>query len=138
MGFLATAAAAAASAVGSTLASVSAATGIGATTTAATAATATAAATAATTTGTVVGGLSAISTLASTALAAKTLIGGSPKVPTFTPPPATIPLAAQNAPASRVGKNTSLAALSPGLALSGTSSVLGGSPSGQQKTLLGQ
>lgn len=86
--------------------------------------------------GSILGGLSAAAGIASAGAGITTAVSGAPKPPTVTqatvaPPPGAI------APQGAGGVNSSLAASSPGLALSGTNTGAGVT-SGSKKTLLGQ
>lgn len=127
------------SAVGGGLASLSAATGIGTTAAAGAGAAAAGTAAAGATTGTILGGITAASTIAAGAVSVDSLLKGAPKPPDLPATPAAAPTPPSGiAPAGGTNRNTSLAALSPGLALSGTSQFLGGGSSGAQKSLLGQ
>lgn len=90
-----------------------------------------------------VGALGTAATIASGALAAKSLLTGAPKSPTIAAPaPAPAPIIAppQASPIKPItsSTNSSLAALSPGLALGGTGGFLGAGQGGAKKTLLGQ
>lgn len=87
-------------------------------------------------------GLTAASTILSGAVAAKSLLTGAPKPPALAPPTqsANTPpqLGASQTKPIQSSKNSSLAALAPGLALGGTGGFLGAALGGQRKTLLGQ
>lgn len=89
---------------------------------------------------TIIGGATAASAALSIGSSIAALASGPPKAPS-TPTPAPTPPIASPAPAQQARPsstaNKSLAALSPGLALGGTASILGSAPSGNNKTLLG-
>lgn len=87
---------------------------------------------------TLLGGLTAATAATSIGTSIAGAVSGAPKPPSIPAPIAPPPTAVN--PLNPVGGSASksLANLSPGLALGGTSSFLGGAPSSGQKTLLGQ
>lgn len=143
MGFLAPVIAGIGSALASTGAAIGSTLGIGA---GAGAAAGTAAAAGG---GSLLGALTTVGTLASGALAAKSLLSGAPKAPNLAAPeaPTVTPAAAApivppsqaQSPVSPISlsRNSSLASLAPGLALGGTGGLLGGAVGAGRKTLLG-
>lgn len=87
---------------------------------------------------TLIGGATAASAGLAAGTTLASLASGPPKLPAVAAAPPSIPAPTPIVPTGTQGTNKSLASLSPGLALGGTVTTLGGSPSGGQKTLLGQ